>query len=63
MAKFKVTDKMACWVTWTYEIEAADSLVAIEKYVDGDHGEAAATEIGDSLDWAGDAMEAEEIKP
>jgi hypothetical protein len=62
MAKFKVTDKIACWVTWTYEIEAADSDEAIEKYLDGDHGGAVATEIGGSLDWAGDAMEAEEIK-
>ena len=62
MPKFKVTDKVACWVTWTYVIEAIDEDDALEKYYEGDHGETEADpEIGDSLDWAGDGTQVEKL--
>jgi hypothetical protein len=51
MARFYVIETQACSVSWRFPVEAEDENEAIEKYVDGDHGEAeGAPELGDGLD-------------
>jgi hypothetical protein len=50
MAKFKVTDTQACWVTWTYEVEAKDKDAAMDKWIEGDSIPIGEPEIGDSID-------------
>lgn len=50
MAKFYVVDTQACVVKWRFPVEAETESEAIEKYVNGEHGEADGPEIGDSLD-------------
>ena len=51
MPKFLVKDTIACWVTWTHEIEAKDADEAKSRYRDGDHDAAIETIIGDCIDY------------
>lgn len=50
MAKYLMVERMACVVTWRYPVEAANESEAFEKYGNGEHGDASAPEIGDSID-------------
>lgn len=64
MSKFIIRDRVPCWVTWTYEIEADDEKTAINRYLDGDydsegHGE---PEIGDTIDAIDGELSTEEVK-
>jgi hypothetical protein len=57
MAKFRVTERVPCWVTWTYEIEADDADAAYAAYCDGDYGAPICEpDIGESIDYAGDSQ-------
>lgn len=61
MAKFRVRQRIACWVTWTYEIEAKNQSEAEEAFYQGDHDVAIGEPvIGDSL-WYCDTEEEFEL--
>lgn len=49
MPRFRQTERLACWVTWIKEVEAADAEEAWDKFSNGE-GELISEEIGDSLD-------------
>lgn len=61
MPKFKVSDTMACMVTWEYEIEADDKDAAFQKYVNGDHGEAIGPTIGDTVEYVPQSLDCVEL--
>lgn len=51
MPKFIISDRIPCWVTWKYEIEAETEEEAEGMFLDGDQGRELGHEIGDSLDY------------
>lgn len=46
MAQFYIKETQACYVTWTYIVEAKDENDALDKYRKGDYGEAVDYAIG-----------------
>lgn len=52
MSKFIVTERMACWVTFTYEVEASDQHEALEEMYTVEP----AVEVGDSIEAMGFPM-------
>lgn len=48
MAKFHIKDTQLCYVTWSYEVEAANEEEALELFREGDHAEACGHEVGDA---------------
>ena len=51
MATFYVKDTQACWVTWTFPVEAESADEAYKKYTEGEHDAALdPVDIGDSID-------------
>lgn len=63
MPKFIVKDRMACWVTWSYEVEADDEDAALDAFCQGDHGEAGEPEIGDSVDMLDNELTVVTVEP
>jgi hypothetical protein len=64
MAQYIIRDRVPCWVTWTYRVEAASRQEAIERYgscdyyEDEGHGE---PEIGETISLLENEIEAELI--
>jgi hypothetical protein len=58
MPKFLAKERMACWITWTYKVEAEDIEAAWERYGEGEHSAVIGQpEIGDSLDFVGNDVD------
>lgn len=51
MAKFCIVSRQACVVEWRYPVDAENESEALEKYGNGEHGEAIGPEIGDGIDF------------
>jgi hypothetical protein len=49
--KFFIVDRQVCTIAWRFPVEADTESEALEKFVNGEHGEAVGPEIGDSIDF------------
>jgi hypothetical protein len=50
MKRFILEETQACWVTWTYEIDAETEEEARRKLSEGDSCQVGGPDIGDCLD-------------
>ncbi len=50
MPTFVIKDKLACYVTWTYTVEAEDEESAMEAFRESDWQQQGEPEIGDCID-------------
>lgn len=59
MKKYTIKDTIACWVTWSYEIEADSEADAITKYRQEQPTSPTPPEIGDTIDGYEQILEVE----
>lgn len=59
MKTFYIIERQACVVTWRFPVQAESESDALERYGNGEHGDAVGPEIGDSIDIAQFDLEVE----
>lgn len=52
MPRYRITDKIPYYVTWTYEVDATSEADAQQAFIDGDAESVGLPEIGDCIDFA-----------